>query len=309
MTWREVREADLRECISIGPSPPGDKVVVRDRAVGVWKELIRSRSFNSCIIESEDHPGQIVGFGATLFVTPDFATSEIENPKPGLCHRIIAKIGNGESVMRREADLYNTSAHNALDLATLSCTWKEGVLNPDQLRRVQMLLASSFVSQLAGYRLNRLFAENIGRTRCDFIESSRVWQVTRRFAGGESHFAVMTRKDAFAVSGSLAAYLFQYQEPMLRLNDKEKHMLVEALTRRSDNDLAKAMNLSPATIKKRWQSLFEKVAETRPEILPLEEEESLKQSRGPQKRHHILAYVRSHPQELRPYRWRSHRDA
>jgi hypothetical protein len=115
---------------------------------------------------------------------------------------------------------------------------------------------------------------------------------------------VMTHKDAFSVSGSVAASLFQYQEPILGLRDSEKHLLAEALTRRSDSDLAKRMHLSPETVKKRWQALFEKIADTHPELLPVEGEDS-SGSRGRQKRHRILAYVSSHPQELRPYRWYS----
>ena len=172
-----------------------------------------------------------------------------------------------------------------------------------------MLLAFSFVEQLAGYRLNRLLMEDIGEAQCTYHESSGVWRTVQRFAGSERSLTVMTRKDAFSASGSIAASLFQYQAPILGLRDSEKHLLVEALTRRSDDELAKAMHLSPATIKKRWQALFERVADMRPTLLPREDDEGSKVTRGPQKRHHILAYVRSHPQELRPYRWRSVKSA
>ena len=129
-----------------------------------------------------------------------------------------------------------------------------------------------------------------------------------RFAGNEGFLALMRREDSLSVSGSIAASLFQYREPVLGLREGERHLLAEALSCRSDSDLAKRMNLSRETIKKRWQSLFGKVAEVRPELLPVEENEGARQSRGLQKRHRILAYVRSHPQELRPYHWRCSRD-
>jgi hypothetical protein len=39
----------------------------------------------------------------------------------------------------------------------------------------------------------------------------------------------------------------------------------------------------------------------KPEILCLAEVDDTR--RGPQKRHRIVAYIRSHPEELRPFAW------
>ena len=308
MIWREVREADLLECLAIEPRHLGDEIVGRECALAVWRELIRSRSFNSCVVESASLPGRILGFGASVFVTREFATREIEDPMPGLNSRIIASIANGASVVRPEADLYNACADQPLDVVTLFGNWIDG-LSAEQVRQIQTAFPMSFIEAHLGYRLNRLFQENIGRAQCGYIESSGVWRITKRYTDCERALAVMTRSDAFSVSGSIAASLFQYQEPILGLRDGEKHLLVEALTRRSDDELAKGMNLSPATVKKRWQALFERVTDKHPTLLPSDGDESSKLTRGPQKRHHILAYVRSHPQELRPYRWRSVKDA
>ena len=308
MIWREVREADLLECLAIEPRHLGDEIVGRECGLAVWRELIRSRSFNSCVVESASLPGRILGFGASVFVTREFATREIEDPMPGLNSRIIASIANGASVVRPEADLYNACADQPLDVVTLFGNWIDG-LSAEQVRQIQTAFPMSFIEAHLGYRLNRLFQENIGRAQCGYIESSGVWRITKRYTDCERALAVMTRSDAFSVSGSIAASLFQYQEPILGLRDGEKHLLVEALTRRSDDELAKGMNLSPATVKKRWQALFERVTDKHPTLLPSDGDESSKLTRGPQKRHHILAYVRSHPQELRPYRWRSVKDA
>jgi DNA-binding CsgD family transcriptional regulator len=243
-----------------------------------------------------------------VFVTREFATREIEDPMPGLNSRIIASIANGASVVRPEADLYNACADQPLDVVTLFGNWIDG-LSAEQVRQIQTAFPMSFIEAHLGYRLNRLFQENAGDAQHNYIESSGVWRITKRYTDCERALAVMTRSDAFSVSGSIAASLFQYQEPILGLRDGEKHLLVEALTRRSDDELAKGMNLSPATVKKRWQALFERVTDKHPTLLPSDGDESSKLTRGPQKRHHILAYVRSHPQELRPYRWRSVKDA
>jgi DNA-binding CsgD family transcriptional regulator len=183
------------------------------------------------------------------------------------------------------------------------------MMTPEQLQEVRMLLAVGFVQQHVGYRLNRILVGTVGDVQGDYQESSGVFRIVRKFGDSGRRLAVMTRKDAFSVSGSIAASLFQYQAPILGLRDSEKRLLSEALTLRSDIELAARMNLSPATIKKRWQALFDRVADMQPGLLPVEDEDGSKLTRGPQKRHHVLAYVRSHPQELRPYRWRSFKEA
>jgi DNA-binding CsgD family transcriptional regulator len=305
MTWRSIREADLLECLSIEPRYIGGEIVGRDTAIAIWKDLIRSRSFNSCVIESASHPGRIAGFGASVFVTPEFATREIENPQPELNSRLIASVAHGASVVRREDDLYNAAAEAPLDLLVLGGIWLPEGLSLEELHEVQMLLAFSFVDLHAGYRLSRIFSEAVTPAQIEYSQSSGVWRMRQQFADIARALFVLTRADAVAVSGSIAISLFQYQEPVLGLRDSERQFLAEALSLRSDKELAARMNLSQATVKKRWQSLFERIADIHPALLPGEGGERLNLTRGPQKRHHILAFVQSHPQELQPYCWRS----
>jgi hypothetical protein len=48
-------------------------------------------------------------------------------------------------------------------------------------------------------------------------------------------------------------------------------------------------------------SIFERVEQFNPGILSQTEADSA--GRGPQKRHRVAAYIRTHPEELRPYSW------
>jgi hypothetical protein len=153
MTWRDVCEVDLPECLNIEPRHLGDEIVGRELAMAAWKKLIRSRSFHSGVFESASCPGRIIGFGASVFVTPEFATRELEDPKAGMNSRLIAAIARQEPVIRPEADLYNTAVDKPLDVVTLYGNWPEGLLNAEQLNELKMLLAVGFVEQNGGYRL------------------------------------------------------------------------------------------------------------------------------------------------------------
>jgi DNA-binding CsgD family transcriptional regulator len=308
MNWREVREADLIECLNIESQTWGDGIVGRERALPVWQQWTRSRSFNSAVIETVAHSvNQKIAFGASIFVTTEFATRELEDPQPGLNSRIIASVVSGHSVVLPETGLPGAGARNPLDLVILGGNYLYRAMDPEQTIQAEMTLPVAFAETHVGYRLNRVLIETVTERQQELHESSGVWRTIAKYPARGHALTVLTAKEAFATSGSIAAPLFQYHEPVLHLRDTEKQLLSEAMSGETDNELAARMHLSLPSIKKRWASLFDRIADTRPDLLPDAENRGLHESRGLQKRHRILAYVRSHPEELRPFRWRSYR--
>jgi hypothetical protein len=95
--------------------------------------------------------------------------------------------------------------------------------------------------------------------------------------------------------------MYRFQAPVLRLRPAEQELLAAALDGRTDAELSDALDISVEAVKKRWISVFGRVDEFRPEILGSTDVEA--KHRGPQKRHRVLAYVRAHREELRPYAW------
>lgn len=304
MIRREMGEADVADCIKIEPRHMGAEITGQERALDVWRSLARNRSFNSVVIESSGRNcvRQIIGFGASVFVTADFAARELEQPRPFLNSRIIASVGSKNSAVLPEEDLCRRS-RQPVDLVILSCDYLKTSLTKDEVDQLHVLLPFTFMEAHVGYFLNRILLEWTGETQRRIHDSSGVFRTVETFAPGERGIYVLTRKEAFAVSGSIATALFQYQEPVLDLRETDKHLLAEALRGGMDSELAARMNLSLSSVKKRWLSLFQRVSEVRPDLLPDSEGANVNEFRGPQKRHHILAYVRSHPQEIRPFRW------
>jgi hypothetical protein len=308
MNWREVREADLIECLAIEPKVWGDGIVNRERALPVWKEWTRTRSFNSAVVEAATplSANQKIAFGSSVFVTAEFANREVQDPRPGLNSRVIASVVAGESSVLPETSLSGTSARNPLDVVILGCNYRYEAMGSEQTIQAEMTLPVAFAESHVGYRLNRILLETVSERQYKAHDSSGVWRTVTKFPDCGHTLIILTEKEAFATSGSVAAPLFQYREPVLHLRDTEKQLLTEAMNGETDHELAARINLSLPSIKKRWASLFDRIADTRPDLLPDAKQRGLQESRGPQKRHRILAYVRSHPEELRPFRWRSH---
>jgi hypothetical protein len=100
---------------------------------------------------------------------------------------------------------------------------------------------------------------------------------------------------------SIAARLYHYRPPVLRLRPAEQRLLASALAGRTDPELSSDLGLSLESVKKRWMSIFSRVDEFAPAILSRDETDG--EGRGPQKRHRVVAYIRSHPEELRPFAW------
>lgn len=310
MIWREMCEADLADCFRIEPRHLGAEIVGPDTALEIWTSLVRSPSFNSVVIES-DRPkikGRIVASGSSVFVTADFVTQEIERPRPYINSRIIASIASKKSVVLPESAFCRDDARRPVDLVVLTGDYLNTSLSQEELDEVKILLPITFMEAHLGYDLNRILIEWTGETQRQFHHSSGVWRSVEIFAEGQRGLSMFTRNDAFSVSGSVTTALFRYQEPVLHLRDTDKHLLGEALRGGTDSELAARMNLSLPSIKKRWLSLFQRVSSARPELLPGCHNQSRNAYRGPQKRHHILAYVRSHPQEIRPFRWYSSKE-
>jgi DNA-binding CsgD family transcriptional regulator len=114
---------------------------------------------------------------------------------------------------------------------------------------------------------------------------------------------ICTRDEALSLRGHSSIAVFQHRRPELRLKNGDQRFLEIALEGLTDDELARKLGVSSSSVKKRWLSLFESVAAIHPEIFPNAEDSPNRTVRGRQKRHLLLAYIRTHPEELQPYEW------
>ena len=303
MYWRPISEADLAPCLDTQPACLGDQIVGRPAALGVWRSFLAKPSFQGTVIESEfpiaGH--KIVGCGLGVFVTAAFADREVSEPRPGLNSRIVAGVAAGEPILLSRAEIGEGNAGEGLDFVNMYGTWRDGILNSDQLAEVHALLGTSFVEHFAGYRFNRVLKEAIGASRIALARATGTYRLVGEFPESESALAVVNRETALAAPYSAAAAIYRYRAPVLRLRPAEQELLAAALSGKTDAELSAALGLSVEATKKRWLSIFDRVDQYKREILSQADADS--EGRGPQKRHRVVAYVRTHPEELRPFSW------
>ena len=187
-------------------------------------------------------------------------------------------------------------------MVVLCGSWREGVLNTHAVSEVCTHLSASFLRLHHGYRILRILTETIGEEEKRRYEATHAWRITASFGGPPETsraFRIITHEDALAVTGSFVGPLFHHREPMLQLRDADQRLLLTALDGLTDQELAVKLNLSLITVKKRWIGIFEETAAIKPDLLAAGCSNDGGQ-RGKQKRHHLRAYLRSHPEELRP---------
>ena len=303
MHWRPFRRADLPRCLEIEPACLGDHIVGRRTALRVWNGFLDHPSFHAMVIEPERPIAghDIVGCGMGVFVASAFADREIASPQPGLNSRIIAAAAAGEPIVLSRDEIAAGNAGHGLDFVNLYGTWRDGIMDPTQLAEVHALLGTSFAEHLAGFRFNRVLKEVIGDSRVALARATGTYRLVAEFQECGSALAVVTKESALAAPYSVAASIYRYRAPVLRLRPAEQELLVAALSGKTDAELSADLGLSIEATKKRWLSVFDRVDQFKNDILSQSEVDS--DARGPQKRHRVVAYVRSHPEELRPYAW------
>ncbi len=183
MTWREIAAADLMTCLEMQPTSMGHRLVGREVALRVWKQLLLSPSFLGMVIEAERPIAgcRIVGCGMGVFVSAGFADGEIAEPRPGLNSRIIASCVAGAKVVMNYEEVGIGNAGCGLDFVNLYGTWRDGILSPQEILEVQTLMASSFVESHSGYRLNRVLKEAIGTRSLGLARATGIWQTLAEF--------------------------------------------------------------------------------------------------------------------------------
>jgi hypothetical protein len=307
--WRPTAVEDLETALAIDPYSVGDEIVGRSRALAAYAELVRTRRALSAVVELPGHQSPIVGFGAAFFVAESFVCREVSNPRPGFNARLIESIGTPEPVVLTHDEIRRCNTEGGLTLAITHAGWTP-TLGAEQVSALEGVMAYAFLQLIRGFKLLRLVREAGSQGAIDHVRRQHIFATMLRFddyqrAHPDSRWNtdralfVAERADCLALPASVAAMVFSHAEPTLQLHDEDQDLLLAALEGMTDTELSRALGLKLATVKKRWAALFERVRLVRPDLVPDPQNDSL-ETRGPQKRHRLLAYVRQHPEELRP---------
>jgi hypothetical protein len=310
--WRPPAVDDLESALALDPPSFGAEIVGRTAALAAYAHLVRTGRFSAAVIEMplSHGPRQLVGFGGAVFVSETFFQNEIDDPRPGLNARIIASVARKEPVVLTHDDVRRANTDGGLNVVITHACWSPDAMTSEQMRAFEATMSYAFFQLMRGYRLIRLVREAGSKAAITHVESQRVFGKMVPFNrfhtthpdtrwNHDRALFVAEREHCLSLPASVAAILFSYSEPVLNLHETDQELALAALDGLTDGELARVLDLKLPALKKRWTSLFDRVGRARPDLVPHFDRDTV-ETRGPQKRHRLLAYLREHPEELRP---------
>jgi len=319
-THRSINLEDTHHCISLTREVFTYSPAQRAQLGGLWKELIESKSCVSVAVEDRRLPAarRVVGFGLSVFVTDAFAKKVLAG-LPFLSRAFLEQWKGKERPFLTPPEIARANAGAGLNLMILHYGW-DPALSLEDLQRVQLLQTEQFLHQHAGYKTQEYLHEVFGPELRDFLLNTgsalrhdyraAKWKPVLKGTTKENWPYLMGfRPEEVKAQAGTTASLFQAKsdQPLFKLSPSEQEMLSRALEGKTDEELASALDLSPWTVKKRWQAVYLKVRKADPDLLEgLTARAKGEEGRNRQRRRYLLDYLRHHPEEIRP--WASKRD-
>jgi hypothetical protein len=261
--------------------------------------------------EFQNSATRFLGAGLAVFVSDEFFRELKTTPFFWVGPELVKRIARGNSPLLSDAEVRDANSTVGLNLLV----WHNTIHPVDLIRaEVGTPAMASFEDYCRGFRLREL----IGQADClEQMQAQRnagglyFHRAENHYAdfpavnaldfGGEPRNAGMSRDLALSHGASWVGSLFLYAPPQFCFNRSEQRLLTLALEGGTDKELGDELGISEFAVKKTWRLIYDRVAARQPELIPdNSQSDELMQDRGKQKKQRLLAYLRKHPEELRP---------
>jgi hypothetical protein len=320
---------NIRECVDIVANHPvigpryGSAIALLPEA---WYRLLQCEGHFASVIHADDVPGSPICFLGVAVVLQDEFVREMKTPPhfwvgPELTRRVMS----GNSPVLTAEQLRDANSRDGLNLVVWEGCIRPGFEGHSELHRSMMAF---FIEVHRGYLWKEVIASQAeSPERVDFtlktggylwdpvagyistpktrpaqiVDSPHIFGITRELE--------RTRKCNWG--GSWVGSIFDYDAPVLGLSRSEQRLLHNALSGATDEELAGLLGASFPVVKKMWVSIYRRVEDCLPALIPTPSGPGALTSghgpdappgcRGKEKRRSLLAYLRQHPEELRPF--------
>ncbi len=312
---RPMQPKDVGECVEIVATHPvigpryGNGIADLRRA---WLDLYGRLAHTAVVLEEGDGRNwQVCGVGVSVFIKDSFLR-ELKTPPffwygPELAKRIV----NGNSPLLSDKEVREKNVCGGMNVVC----W-EGCLRPEAETRTEIYnkLMGAFVEEHRGYLWNEIIAtqaESVLRLQ-SMMRTGEMWLSSERHQWIESvdkdleeaftapHVVGLARGMP-SIVGSWAGALFDYNPPRFGFSRSEQQLLASAWHGGTDEELSEVLGISISAVKKTWQTIYQRVTARRPDLTPpSKHSDSAPRDRGKEKKQRLIAYLREHPEELRP---------
>jgi hypothetical protein len=247
----------------------------------------------------------------SVFVSDELMNELVKPPFRWFGPELMMRVLRDDHSLLSDKEIAEANSTDGLNLVAWdACVGVEDLMRP----KMSYAVMSAFIENHRGFLLRRLIAQaNSAEHMQQVMEAggrllrpnkdlpSKIPEKKTMELVREPHVLVMDREFALQRPGSWVASLFFPDTPKIGFSRSEQSLLLAALRGGADAELADDLGVSRSAVKKAWHSIYERAAGCDANLLPpVYPECDNGTARGKQKRHHLLSYLRDHPEELRP---------
>jgi hypothetical protein len=318
LTFRAARLEDFEAIYACCYSTFGYSDVFKAEVRWEWETFRQNANALTVVVEDLNRQTEegIVGYAEAVFISDAFAVAAKTGQRPFLNKQIAELARKGCSPLLEMAGIRKAQFGEGVTLYIAFLGWREAFLDPENAWKVRDYTNHALNKLGLGYFYREVMIEVAGESpknrgldagfylRTDYAPyykgagglADRAPEISLPAPEFHPYLLSLMREEAFRRDGSLLSQTFVYSKPQFGFKPHEQELLCWALQGRSDEQIASCVHVSPVAIKKRWDTLYTRVEASRPSLLPT----SGAGKRGPEKRGLLLAYLRDHPEELRP---------
>jgi hypothetical protein len=277
------------------------------QVIHAWRQLLARWAVIGRIVESPQLPADqniIVG-GLSAFVRPSWVEAYLRAPFPHAGQVIIDACAAGatDAILLTDAEVAAANSTDGLFSIVLGHVWRMDRVPEAAMADALTRSVRSFNESHDGYRLALILSEGVGEAERQMFIGSGAWQQLHVFDGGNTAeppvLVGMSRQEAASMhrSASSTAPLFVVREPRYGFDAGQRQLLLEAMERVGDKELADALGVGPHALRRRWQRIFRRIEALQPPddpILPPGLDTSGKRTR-------VLLRIANEMHELRPH--------
>ena len=318
LQWRPMQQKDVATCVEIIASHPviGPRYGPAIKNLrSAWLRLLGTDAMTTAVYEEvEDRRITVIAFGVGVFVHDDFVREMKAPPLFWFGPELARRVTEGDTPVLTDRQVREGNSGEGLN----ELVW-EALMWPKFAKRSELyhLMGNAFIEIHRGFRFKEMFtaqAESAERLQWAVDAGGMYWdpqqQCYSRSLKGDAeewvtrpHVIGFTRELELARPGSWVGVLFNYSPPQIGFSRAEQQLLLAALRGEgsTDEELAATLRLAVPTVKKIWTSVYSRSAACLPDLTSDHSRSDHDATqRGKEKRRHLLAYLRDHPEELRP---------
>ncbi|MDE2126871.1 MAG: response regulator transcription factor [Armatimonadetes bacterium] len=274
-----------------------------------WGLLFLTDAALTLVIEDIDVPTgpRLVGVAGAVFVSDEFVAWFRQGQPPCLNRHAAHPPTECSPAILNGAGVDRANASSGLNGLVTHWVWDTVHYSPVDSLYIRTLLMDRFLELHAGFNVRQILIETVGTEgyeRCsavgfDLLNDYSKWFTNHPKPNPEMHPYVFeaVRERILGKDGAAICRPFLYTPPRFGFDRDDQALLLHARQGLSDEELAEALFISLAAVKKRWTNIYRRVSDIDNKLLPYQ----TAGVRGTEKRRRLMRYLRDHPEELRAY--------